>query len=695
VTTVKIDIGPLQGAIDSLTTLASTVRGQKSVVLLRAEAALHPVSSQLSGVDAKVGELEAAAEGLQARLDLAIVVNSGDDGFPTSGVVSYTLPEGASDSVVAVKQLLGEELADATDNPVLTYDAGLFADFQARFARWTDDTTVMPSFYESVTADGLLTFMSAVADDTTGEVLALEKRQMMLQDLQTGLETSSTVWSSFEADGYADALVQAGTHTDISGMSYALSGSKAAALSYLLYDGRYATPFLTSVGEGLDQYERVEMQGTSHLWSNRQPIGYNWLSLFPPESRAANYDPMVGLMSALGNNGEASLKFFSGGDGDDEDSLDDRQKYYIHDRTWTHDQFVHLSEALLAGTTDPAIMSDPGSAPQAAALVANSVNLLGHREAIGYYDAGMFGTDIDHSSAESATNFARMLSPYMYGVDLTLQVDENPAWDKGLTGQDMSLIYANARLDNVPIFNQDSLDTFIALAGGSEDGLAVMREGLNTYAAQKYGLAGDQLETTIDPETGQPPPDAFAAFQNAYASQARMEGVFVNAIGDSEVARAKGEDETRQAWVDLAGGVADVVPVTKLAGGDQAVEAVISFAHGQASSAATDAASEHFATAEEREVDRQNDFADQTLSQSKYAVYQAMGDAGLLPESAFDGPWASGGSLLSWQEFQDLSDQERVEAMAQLNSPFEGGGAYFDMYAFESTYRDQFRDPFG
>ena len=592
----------------------------------------------------------------------------------------------------AVEQMLGAEMAQATENPLLTYDKEMFSSFQQRFARWTEDTTVMPAFYEAATADGLLTFMSAVADDTSGEAVNLDIRQNMLENLQTGLETCSTVWPTSEAHAYATALVESATSNDET--NFALAGSKTAALSYLLYDGEYATPFLTKVGEGLDQYERVEMDGTNHLWSNRMASGYDWMEMFPYEAGGAHFDPMAGLMSAFGNNAEASLEFFSAGDGDDEDHLDDRQKYYIHDRTWTHDGFVSVSEALLSATTDPSIMGDPESASQAADLVVNAVNMLGHRDGIGFYDAGMFGTDIDHSSAASE-NFAKMLTPYMYGVDFTLQGNDNPDWDAGHTADGMQLLYYDGQVDNVPIFNEDSLNKFIALAGGSPEGLAEMRTGLNDYTAQKYGLAADRLEESIDPATGQPDPDAFVGFQNAYLSQGAMEGTFVNAIGDSEVARAKGEDETRQAWVDLASGVVGTIPVTKLAGGDELAETVISFAVDQASSAATDAASEHFATAEERTVDEQNSFADQTLNQSQYNVFSALADTDLLPPQALDGPWAPHGNLVSYEEFQELSAGDQSRAMALFNSADTGGGNYYNLYQFEGTFNDQFRDPFG
>lgn len=685
---VSIDVPALRGVISDLNDAVDLANEERSAVSAAAHRAVTSAPS-LSGLYEHTGAISDAVSDLQARIDLAILVNTGDDGqVPDDGVLTY---EVSSDSISMVKFEIGRELADATDPPLMVYDPEALAAYQETFARYTDDDTVMTAFYSGIEPEGLLIFMSEVARrDVNNYGVDLELQQRMLDSLQDGLETASDAWSPGYAERYAEDLVQAATQDPHDGDSHHLVSSFPGALSHLLYDSNYSDAFLTSAADALDNYERLEVDGSEGTWEERSMgAGNNFLDLFPYEASAAHFDPMVGLMSALGNNADVSLDFFTGGANDGAD----RQMYWIHDRKWMHDQFLHMSEALLAATTDQSLIDPPDGpdAARAANLVSTAVNLLGHREGIGFYDAGFFGTDMERSEAASE-NFATMLATYMHGVDETLLngPEYDPEWDGAGTANPRAGYYPGV-IPNVPLFNMDSLRNFIVYASGNEEGLLTLRAGLNEYTARKYALAADYLqEGGVDDQTAQD------VFEQAYLGQARMEGAFVDAVGDAAIARAAGEDAVREQWASLAEGAVSAIPVGKLvtaAGGGDAAEAIIGFAVDQGISNSASELQSEWASLEEAERELQRGVAEETLAHGQYNVFTALNEAGLVPDPALQDTWAPNGQLLSYNEFSELDSGDQAEALSWLRNVEDGVGGVFNPFDYEQEFNNQFNGP--
>lgn len=550
---VSIDVTALRDVIQGMRDVVDEVSEEWSAVGTAAAEALTsaPALQKLGDHTTAVTE---AADDLQARLDLAILVNTGDDGkLPDSGTLTYEL-SGSSDSVDAVMEQLGVELAEVGRNvhPWLPDEYGDYADLMERY---TNDGTVMSAMYQELGPQGTLALIAQFAEDDEGYGIDPADQERLLSAMQDGLETASNE-SGFPSDEFADGLVDAATQHPSDPDAPVNVAAFPGALSYLLYDSHYSDEFLTSAADALDEYERTNMEGT---WSDRS-MGSNidFSRFFPDDATVAGWDPMVGLMSALGNNADVSLDFFTGGPNDGAD----RQMYWLHDRQWMHDQFLHVSEALLEATTDPSLLDPPDGqdAADASQLVSAAVNLLGHREGIGYYDAGMFGTDVERSAAASE-NFATMLATYMYAVDESLQLGEPhlPGWDEAVNSQNVRAGYYPGVIPNVPLFNEDSLRNFMVYSAGNEDGLLALRAGLNDYTAQKYSLAAQYLQ-----ESGVDDQVARDIFEQAYLGQAQLEGAFVNAIGDASVSRAAGEDAVREQWVSLGTDVIGLFPVSKL-----------------------------------------------------------------------------------------------------------------------------------
>lgn len=682
---VSIDVPALRGVITDLNDAVDLAFDERTDVTSRAGRALTSAPSLL-----KLGEhtttVTDAASDLQARVDLAILVNTGDGGqVPDDAVLTY---EVRSDDVSTVKFEIGRQLADATEPPLMIYDPEVLSAYQETFDRYVDDDTVMTAFYSGIEPEGLLVFMSEVADrSVTNNGVDLELQQRMLDSLQDGLETASHAWSDAYARWYAGDLVEAATQPP----DTAHPGSSAGALSYLLYDSNYSDAFLSSAADSLDAYERLEMDGSEGMWQDRSLSATdNFHRLFPPEATVAHFDPMVGLMSALGNNAPVSLDFFTGGPNDGAD----RQMYWLHDREWMHDQFLHLSEAVLAATTDQSLIDPPDGpeAERAAQLVSSAVNLLGHREGIGFYDAGFWGTDAERSAAASE-NFATMLATYMHGVDESLVLGDpyRPDWDDAVVS-DVRAGYYPGVIPNVPLFNHESLRNFMVYAAGNEDGLMALRAGLNDYTSQKYALAAEYLQ-----EGGVEDQTALDIFQQAYLGQARLEGAFVDAIGDASIARAAGEDAVREQWVALGQGGIEAIPIGRLvtaAGGDAVTEAIIGFAVNQSVGSSANQLSGEWASLEEAERVVQQGVAEDTMALAQYNVFTALDEAGLVPDSALQEPWALNGDLLDYDEFQNLPSGDQATAMSWLRNVEDGTGGIFNPFEFEGEFENQFDQPF-
>lgn len=691
---VSIDVDALRGVVERLNDFVDDVYTEWSAVSAAAGRAATSASS-LSGLYSHTSAVSDAATDLETRIDLAILYNTGADGqIPDGGVLTYELT-GSSDTIESVKFQLGVELAQVAQYPTTTLTGDQLRTFLERFGRYIDDEDVMPSFFMEIGPEGLLTFMTNVASSDLehyGGDLALQRQ--VLDAMRDGLETASNAWSELNAQSYARELVEAASQDPGESDYPQLTASLPAALSYLLYDSNYSDAFLASAADALDAYERVDMAGTSGLWGDRVGTDNNFFRLFPPDAGGAHYDPMVSLMSALGNDADVALDFFTGGGDADGDGVPDRQMYWIHDRLWAHDQFLHMSEALVAATTDRSLIQPPDGpdAARAAELASMAVNLLGHREGIGYYDAGMFGTDWERSAAASE-NFATILATYMYGVDATLQTGDPllPGWNEAMA-TDLPSAYYPGVTPNVPIFNRESLEAFIALAAGNEDGLLTLRAGLNEFTAEKYALAAAYLQ-----RNGASDDMALDIFEQAYLSQASLEGLFVDAIGDASVARAAGEDAVRQQWVALGESAIGMVPIgnlVKAAGGDQLAQTLVTFTVKQAVGASADELGGRWASLEAAERDRQGNYADNTMALAQYNVFLALNEAGLVPDSALQGPWAEDGALMSWEEFRELDPAEQVQAVHWLRNVEQGTGGIFNPFDFEVEFRDSFEEPF-
>lgn len=344
--------------------------------------------------------------------------------------------------------------------------------------------------------------------------------------IQTVTEVATRQMTTEQQTGLADQFRHA-----------LIDGLNSWPLSYLLANGKYATPFLDRLGDIFDDFERVRgcpMTG----WPVTERVATE--RLFDEDVTPAQAsDVMRSYLSALRANPEAALDFFA--------DSDDRREYWIQQRDWSHDDYVTLLAALDTATTSEVNLDDRPH--EAAELVSSAVDLLAHRD--GDFEPGdLTGTGAKH--------LAHMIGTYLPAVDQAN--DWGGMDDVGVqtlsSRDDLRLLDAGP----MPILQSDDLGKVLRVVVSDEDGFVAMREAVSNY--QHYHLAavlqqrvGDLYD---DPETHLPG-DGY--LQQAMTGDARLEALVLDSMGEVEIADGRAEDDQIRAWVLLGQRMVGSAPV--------------------------------------------------------------------------------------------------------------------------------------
>lgn len=149
-------------------------------------------------------------------------------------------------------------------------------------------------------------------------------------------------------------------------------GNDAYALSFLLRcDQVLPSEFLLQLGDRLEAFER-SFSEHGFTWRAKGAMARGIGALFNDEDVEAAFDPMAAYMGALGKNPRAALAFFTGDKGLEyelsEDEGEERQRYWIERRLWSHDKFTGLLAAL-----DAAVASFSTAGDERAAKLTSSL----------------------------------------------------------------------------------------------------------------------------------------------------------------------------------------------------------------------------------------------------------------------------------------------------------------------------------
>ncbi|MFG1627283.1 hypothetical protein [Kribbella sp. NPDC049227] len=669
---VEIDSKKLKVAYDGLDTLVSTVKGQAKSASDNTPISLPSLEgSTFTGL---MSWLEDQKPELKTRLDLAVLLDTKGTGHVTYSVDKDTLDN--------TKTMLGNALADRGKELMPSGDPKFIKAYNEILATYTTDGKVMSPMFQKLGPEGTLTVLSNVGQASVPPMSEdVEAKKRLIDLYRQGLGAASKE-PGFPHESFADGLVKAATKDPEDYVGRGTTGyGLTSALSVLMYNAHFSDDFSKDLATGLDKYERIDHKGQDGLWSNRPDAMGNdflWDQMVPYEAGDVTNDPMISMNSMLANSPNAALDFYKD---------DERQKYYIKDRTWQGDGYQSLSHVLDVATTDPDIVKGP-HAKDAAELAGATVNLLSERRG----SVEDMRTFIDDMRGDSAKNFAHILGTYMVGADQAVNGGTYDYKDGVDPSQSTSVTMdAFGNVVNIPLFDKDALAKFGVAAMSTEDGMLELRNATNRYESQKLsGLAN----LVTHPKDGV---DGEMALQKGISENAHLEGLFLKANGDVAIAEGKDRDEEVGKWIDLGEQVVDLVPVP---GVDKMVDGtakdVVNMAIDEGKSSGVDTLKEKLAHYEKDATKKSNGDVDSAVEQQQYNTAAALYENGLAshPEKLENSPLFKDGHMLSYNEYKQLSDGDQATVRSNLYGGLNGVGNHWDPNEYKEDLKSDFHDYF-
>ena len=608
---VSIDVEAATGVVGALRTAVDDAFDEWTAVANAAGRALCS-TGPLGSLSDPLIQISRAATDLETRVELAIVYNTGDDGrMPGGGVLTYELP-GDGDSIEAVKQQLGTEIAQGIQglSPYGDYlnreDVERFEHYTSLLAKYDRDPLVTDALFTELGPEGIVSVPIMLKDfasryqqgllghpeedirwgeDTPMSTHIADLQLRFMESFGTGLATSTRSADFARANpDLADEIVSAVTK-DATGAGW--------GLSQVLRHGTYADAFLTDLGTGLYEWEKDQ---NGPVWS--QQLNGDVVSWrLSTQDDGAHYDPFVGLFEAMGRSPGGALDFFNPDGGGEE--AQERAEYLIQERTWQADDFNALGEALDAAATGFRSADDP-RAEQSAWVASATVHFLATRD--GDDKIGDAGKD----------SLAHLLATYIYDIDrVATGVTEglgtnDPAagapWEVGLP------VGAN--------FSDDELRTVMAEVLQDGDAVAHLAGAVTAWNAHRIDVAaGDWGGEGTDS----------SRVRAALNGSSTLSGYVLSVMGVGLGDVAKSADERAQMFIDLTSDVVGLVPT----GGT-----FTSFLADQALSAGSDAAGDRWTGNESRVADEQHTVREVAYTDLQIAMAVALAEHGHLPWSA-------------------------------------------------------------
>jgi hypothetical protein len=569
------------------------------------------------------------------------------------------------------KEIVGQKLADQADDVDSDTGRRQLEALTTLLTTYGVDATIARSFTMTLGGPKVLDLVERLGNNVYNHpsgraVLGLA------QAIKATVERGANAMTDDEQRAYAKSLTDAIADQEMS--------NRTLPLSYLLRDGHFGTAFLDTMGDELDHMERsAERLG---FWRSLASAdrGVTWL--FGDDKTEAAFDPVASYMSALGNNGDAALQFFTEGDG--------RKEYWIQHRVWSHDDFDGLLSALDAATTSPDTVNDV----EAHRLVSETVDYLANRDKLdwgGTSGEGFHPGDVGDSGTR---HLAHLIGSYMPSVDVALQERLPDGSQLGENGLQSITDDRIGRLSNMPIFEASELKQLVNVAVSTDDGFMEMRDRVSLYQ-------NVQLNNSVSTH-------GYVDNQTANAD-ARIEGFFVNAVGDTKIAEAAEQDARVQSWIDLGKDAVGAIPVP----GGKVVEFLASHAIDHGANALSDA----YANAESHTVVSENNYATAALAARHQAMEQALVNGGAItPQDVAANlsgvtdshghqytiddvnRWMPGGHYPTPDQYKAMSPQERnafESAMRTLsNRELPNGQPLVDTTNYDQSYKDMFSEYF-
>lgn len=648
-TTVKIDIELIGDAITAVDDLATSIDSESQAASRATPISLPSLSDGSLGKKSRW--LRDHLEDLETRRDLAKLLDK-----EGTGSASYTV---TSDTLSAVQDLLGTELAHAAADLGPESDTEDVERVSTLLARWQNDPEVMSSMFTELGPDGTVAALSNISSAMSYSGLDHDKLTTVAEQLRTGLSTASDA-PGFPAEEFGREIVRYSVPPLLSTEEQQAFAEKygnnvhagANLLTFLMQDSTYSDDFLLGSARQLDEFEQQMKDGImpADVW-----YGHNGHGPLPTGSEGGWYnDPMAAIMHNLGENPGAGLTFFT----EDES----RQTYYFNDREWKADGYAGISHAVEGIGTDATNLQQDAEATTG--LVSRFLDQVAN-------SAGFTPEDAKPASPY----IADLLKFYMPAVDNALR--NGPAEGDGTSGP-YSLDHFGS-FDHYPVIFGDDLDSLMRVAMSTQDGTQSIAEGVGGF--QKTQLNTIAVELAANPDD----PGLRTELRDILQRNASLQGFTEYTVGSVEIDGAASRDAQRQVYIDLVSDAAGLVP---LPGADQ-VGAVgsklIDFGWSQATDLGTNAAGEAWTSEAAAATDNAEQRAEAGSNRVKVDTYLSLVEAGVIPRDDVPDQWYSNGRLI------DLNDIPPEQMGTYTQSAMNGVNEYATNYDLEGAYRESFQ----
>ncbi|MCR2051322.1 hypothetical protein NSA19_00330 [Actinomyces bowdenii] len=531
-TKVTVDIEQLRGAATSLSSAATTIE-EKYNTLTKSAGEVYITTYALIFVPGYVEDLRNKSKTLDAKVDLAILINSGDTGnVPESGTLSYDIDGADPTDLEGMEYAMGRAMA-AVGKDIATseneVDPARIELMKTYLEKWGSNENTACMMYSQLGAEGTLALTDTIgAHATTGSADDRTTAQETLALLKSSLTVATNGWTPQKANEFGAELVEASRSPDPN--SGYPTKTRTESLQWLLYNNTgVSDEFILGAAEKMDEIQAKDVEyGIMNGW-DWGPGTHFMSSMIEAEDEAWAHDLHSVVLHGLGAHPQASFAFFNG--------HPSRIGYWLteHDHYATGGDLSGISSAMAAASTDPAVKA--AHPAEAATLAAQAIYRL---PSLADENDLKGGTDAKVRGAEMAPHLERILETYMPSVasayaagDSELGFDD--ADGDGVFDLRHTVAPPNGeQFPDSPWFSTAYLDRAIGLIGRDHQALLDLRQAVNKAEAE--GVTPEMTD------------DQFISHATRWSA---VEGGIANAVGTGAIEDAQAKDDYALAWIEL------------------------------------------------------------------------------------------------------------------------------------------------
>ncbi|BDA64471.1 hypothetical protein [Actinomyces capricornis] len=609
-TKVTVDIEQLRGAATSLSSAATTIE-EKYNTLTKSAGEVYITTYALIFVPSYVEDLRNKSKTLDAKVDLAILINSGDTGnVPESGSISYEVSGNDPTDLEGMQTAIGEAMADMGQD-MASIDGGAEDDprialMKTYLEKWGSNENTAGAMHSQLGPEGTLALTEYIGAHVATDSKQKENAKSVLELLKSSLNTATNGWSPEKAEEFGEELVRSARYptSDPNSVPIYPRRTHTDGLQWLLYNNDDASdPFMRGVAEKMDEIQRQDAEAnTTNSWPWHGEPRFFYEMVGRDEAEWSEDIPSI-VFHNLGNRPELSFEFFNG--------HPERIGYWLteHDHYAAGGDLSGISSAMAAASTDPGVKA--AHPAEAATLAAQAIQRLPHQADT---SALAGGPDADVAGVEMAPHLERIMETYMPSVASAYANGSGAQPTKDDDGDgviDLRHTVAppnGEQLTDSPWFSTKDLDVALGVIGRDRQSLIDMRQAVNKAEAE--GVTPEMTD------------DQFTTHATQWSA---VEGAFANAVGTGAIEDAQAKDDYALAWIELGKSAASEAAGAAGAGKNP----VTSVGSGMLIDELAEQAKKTWANGAKSETAKQDAMAEQALQDYRLRLQFAADAAGL------------------------------------------------------------------